>query len=174
MKPHRTIIPIVGLLMALSAAGPAAAPANPLLSGYGGPGQGSQAILGSALLNGPGSGRGGGSGNASSSTPAASGSQTTGANPAPAATTQGRRASSGGSPRAGTEGGERGAVGQSSPSVSVAYPASERGAAALQSGALGLSGEDLLFIILALFALAFTGGLTRRLTRTTAAGRPGS
>src|SRR3984893_14298799 len=61
MTPHRTIIPIAALLMALSAAMPSAAPAKSLLSGYGGPRPGSQAILGAMLLNGP-SGGGGSSG----------------------------------------------------------------------------------------------------------------
>jgi hypothetical protein len=31
---------------------------------------------------------------------------------------------------------------------------------------LGLSGDDLLYVLLALVALAFTGALTRRLART--------
>ena len=43
-----------------SAAGPGSALASPLLSGYGGPGDGEQVILGSQLINGPGGGRGNG------------------------------------------------------------------------------------------------------------------
>ena len=61
---HRTIAPLITFVV-MSAAGTASAHSNSpqnssLLSGYGGPGQGSQAILGSALLNGPGSGGGNG------------------------------------------------------------------------------------------------------------------
>jgi hypothetical protein len=53
-------------VLALAAAMPAAAVASSLLSGYGGPGQGNQAILGAALVNGPRGG--GGSGSSSGST----------------------------------------------------------------------------------------------------------
>ena len=59
MNTHRKIIPIAALAMAFAAVAPASAPASPLLSGYGGPGQGTQAILGSTLLNGPSGGGGG-------------------------------------------------------------------------------------------------------------------
>jgi hypothetical protein len=45
------------------------------------------------------------------------------------------------------------------------YPVSERGATSGSTGPFGLSGQDLLFILLALGALAFTGALTRRLAR---------
>ncbi len=55
------------LAVAVSAALPAGAQAGSLLSGYGGPGQGSQAVLGSTLINGPGGGSGGGAGSGSAS-----------------------------------------------------------------------------------------------------------
>jgi hypothetical protein len=54
------------------------------------------------------------------------------------------------------------------------YPASERGGAAQQSATLGLSGEDLLLIILVLGMLAFMGVLTRRLTHAVAPKSTGS
>src|ERR1019366_9479043 len=54
------------LVLALTLTAPAVAGANSLLSGYGGPGEGNQAILGSALLGGPGSGGGGSSSGGSS------------------------------------------------------------------------------------------------------------
>ena len=154
MKRHRTIAPIFALLATLAAAAaPAAAPANTLLSGYGGPGLGNQAILGSALLNGSGS-AGGGSGPASG--------QGIGAANVPTAaghgTTQGRV----------RPGAPRGSAGAKVSGVaSSAYPAFEGGGAAPSSATLGLSGQDILFILLALLALAFTGVLTRRLITDT-------
>src|SRR2546430_16064392 len=62
MKTHRRIITSVGLLLTAAACMPATAHANPLLSGYGGPGQGNQAILGATLLNGRGGGGSSGAG----------------------------------------------------------------------------------------------------------------
>src|SRR5271163_4080247 len=54
MRSRRTITLTIASLMTLSAAFPVAAWAGPLLSGYGGPGQGSQAIIGGGLVNGGG------------------------------------------------------------------------------------------------------------------------
>jgi hypothetical protein len=141
----------------------ATAAANPLLSGYGGPGQGSQAILGSALVNGPGGG-GGGAGGANGSAPAAADSRegvvargvSTGAAVGGQSKPSGRTA--------------RGALGQAKTRPSAAaiglYPASERAENA--QGVLGLSADDLLYMILALGALVVAGVFTRRLAR----GRP--
>ena len=53
MINFRSLIPHVAVLCGLCLGAPASALASPLLSGYGGPGQGSQVILGSALVNGP-------------------------------------------------------------------------------------------------------------------------
>ena len=61
MRSRRIITPAIACIAATLAASPAAAPASPLLSGYGGPGQGSQVILGSSLVNGSAEGGGGGS-----------------------------------------------------------------------------------------------------------------
>jgi hypothetical protein len=173
MKRHRTITPLVGLCLALCLAAPVAAQANPILSGYGGPGQGNQAILGSALLNGPAGGGGGtgGGGLAGSGSSGENGSSTT-------ATSAG---SAGGGHRGASK--QSSAHGQSGTPASSpqrtaqprldpasAYLAAERGHAAGQSGALGLGGQDLLYIILALGALTLAAVFTRRLTQTTAAG----
>jgi hypothetical protein len=151
MRTHRKLAPIIALLAVLAAALPAAAVANPLLSGYGGPGVGNQAILGSALLNGGGS-TGGGSG------PTAQESSPAGVSVIAATGTAGERVVAG-APRSAAP---RGA-GKVSGFSSSAYSAFERGAAAPASGTLGLSGQDALFILLALVVLAFTGVLTRRL-----------
>ena len=52
MTSHRTTLLKLVLLAIISAVMPSSASAaSPLLGGYGGPGQGNQAILGSALLN---------------------------------------------------------------------------------------------------------------------------
>jgi len=159
MTRRCTIVLTLVLMAALSAAAPDAAPAGSLLSGYGGPGQGNQAILGSALLNGPGGGGGGGSAGTS-------GLSSTGVSNAGAQAPQGGATS----PRSAA-----GARATTSGRASSAYPASERGGSALPSETLGLSGEDLLYILFALGALAFTGVLTRGLTRTmTQTGRHGS
>jgi len=145
-------------MAALSAVAPDAAPAGSLLSGYGGPGQGNQAILGSALLNGPGGGSAGTSGLSSTGLSNAGAQAPQGGATSPRSAA-GARATTSGGPNKRTS----------------AYPASERGGSALPSETLGLSGEDLLYILFALGALAFTGVLTRGLTRTmTQTGRHGS
>jgi hypothetical protein len=199
MKTHRTIISIGAFLVAMTAALPVSALASPLLSGYGGPGQGNQAILGSALLNGPNGGRGGGSSgssgssgsNGSSVSNGSSGSggssrSETSSGAAPAKGSGG--GSGGGSARGGSaasgngkaggrqgsgrrEGGSQRGTGAAASSAASFYPASERVAAGQQGGALGLSAADLVYIILAVGTLAFMGVLTRRMTRTTAAAR---
>jgi hypothetical protein len=164
MNRHRKIIFSAGLLAAIVFATPVSAHASPLLSGYGGPGQGSQMILGSSVLNGPG---GGGGGQAA----AAGEASTVDTNPGPVNSPAGsapsssvsvvhaahgvvlRQRSSRGAP-AGTSGGARGTY----PST---YPALARQAA---PPALGVSENDLLYIVLALGMLAFAAVLTRRFT----------
>jgi hypothetical protein len=137
----------VGLASAWAAV-PATAHAGPLLSGYGGPGQGNQAILGSALLGGSAGGSGTSGGGGSGSRAAHSRTATHGA-----------AGTLGSSKRADALAGERGAS---------SYPAVEPTAS--RSGpALGLSGADLAYILLAAAALALTGALTRRIARTRAA-----
>jgi hypothetical protein len=170
MTRHRTIIRVVGLLLALCLVASVSARANPILSGYGGPGQGNQAILGSALLNGPAGGGGGAAGGGSE------GGGSSGENGSATAPTGGgsARGGHGGASRAhgqsGTQGSSPQKIAQPGRDVSSAYLAAERGHSAGQSGALGLSGQDLLYIILVLAALTLAAVFTRRLTQTTAAG----
>src|SRR5207253_1711120 len=101
MTTHRRIITSVGLLMVAAACTPAAAHGNPLLSGYGGPGQGNQAILGATLLNGPGGGGSSGTVAAATSSGHVSGegTSTTGAAPH-GSQAAGAPKASGGAPRA--------------------------------------------------------------------------
>ena len=158
MNRHRNIISSAGLLAAIMVATPVAAHANPLLSGYGGPGQGSQLILGSSLLGGTGGGGASAAGGASTaatrgglggaSAPSASRSSASAVHAAHGVVL--RRRSSAGGAAAGTSGG-----------APVAFPASAHQAA---PPALGVSQQDLLYIVLALCILAVAGVLTRRLT----------
>jgi hypothetical protein len=189
------IILIGGLLAVLGAtsAGPAAA--NTLLSGYGGPGQGNQAILGSALVGKaklPGRSRergsGGGPGAASGASASASGSSA----PAPTGSGSSKRSAPAGTPGAnGAGAGSRrqsgraqsGAANAAAPAaaagarahgpetVSGLYPASERLPAGQSSDALGVSGSELLYIVLAFAALAIAAVLTKGLARADSAGR---
>jgi hypothetical protein len=169
MTRQRKIIAIVALL-GLAGIWPAAASANPLLSGYGGPGQGNQAILGSALLNGPGRGGGsggppaaatsGGSQGAQLSVPGGTSGSTHAAAPAGSSAKRHSATSPAGSSRqAPTVAGSAAGV----------YAALERGAAR-PSAFLGLSGDDLLYILLGLGVLAFTGVATSRFARRGGAG----
>jgi hypothetical protein len=172
MTSHRTTLLILASLVVISTAMSSSASAGPLLSGYGGPGQGNQSILGSALLNGSGGG-GGGSGRGSSPAASSSISPTSSGVPAGGARTASPRSHAHLRPGEGKQ--AAGTIGQASDGSFGTYPVSERSGAAqsaiADSGTLGLSGADLLYALLALCVLAFTAVLTRRLTRITAAGR---
>jgi hypothetical protein len=168
MTSHRTISLIPTLLAVLIGAAPSSAFANPLLSGYGGPGAGNQAILGSTLVGGSGGG-GGSAGGTSGGSPGASPSETIGPG-AQSPQSNGAPTGSKGSRAAGQGAGSRGGSDQASGAAARAYPfASARNTSQATSGAtetLGISGEDVAYIFLALGGLAFTGVLTRRLART--------
>jgi hypothetical protein len=165
MTSRRMITSILTVLMVgAPAVLPAVATAGSLLSGYGGPGQGNQAILGSALLNGPSSGGGGGG---STGAGGSAGAETLSgtSNPVTSSRPQGppaRHHSTSSRPSSGT-----GSLGVTSPGGSGAYPLSTGLARAVSgdSRTLGLSGADLLYILLALAALALTGLATRQLMR---------
>jgi len=156
------------------AAAPAyAAKGGPLLSGYGGPGEGEQAILGSSLLGGPPGGgsdagagageslaAGAGSGGASGATVATGGSGSGAGSREPS--------SRAGSPGSGSRHGRGGAhmgVEDSKKRPERASAPTEGLADSAASQPLGLSNEDLVYIAIALAALALTGGLTLRLVR---------
>jgi hypothetical protein len=171
MTRHQRTTSILVFTVLVAATMPGTAAANSLLSGYGGPGEGNQAILGSALLNTPKGGGGSSSSGSSNSLSRASGTQ-----PGETAATQSKRGSSGGTkgsaarPRNGTQATKtaaRGAASQVGQSASVVYPPASREVTTGGSRALGLSGADFVYIILALGVLAMTGFLTVRLTRAT-------
>jgi hypothetical protein len=165
--------------MAFGAVSSDAALAGSLLSGYGGPGQGNQELLGSALLHKPGGGSGSGgagssgSGSGSSSSSAGTASPTIATNAAPSngqgsasrSTSRGKPRSShlrGGAARSA----QPGRSSTSPPSIASVYDAAERGGPAPSAGALGLSGADLLLILLTLGMLALIGALSWRLARS--------
>jgi len=177
MTRHRTIILTVGCLVAFGMAPSDAALASSLLSGYGGPGQGNQAILGSALLNRPGGGSGssgsgsGDSGSLASSSTTSSEDAASSGTGSSSQTGAGRKTSSSraagahrGSPADGST-----VRSASPPSIADVYAAAERGRPAPSTPAFGLSGADLLLIVLVLGMLALIGVLSRRLTRVTRA-----
>jgi hypothetical protein len=164
MKLARNIDRGVLVVATVALALPAVARANPLLSGYGGPGQGSQALLG-ASLTGP-RGGGGGAGSSGEATaasaieaPAASAgaSQTQGAAAGTKhASTRNRRSQhSSRSAPAGT-----GSSGASGPTQTGLVPARS-----VQADAAGVSSGDLALILLGIGVVAATGILMARLAR---------
>jgi hypothetical protein len=162
MTSHRATITTLTLLtLALAASLPASASAGSLLSGYGGPGQGSQAILGSALLPAPPSGGAGGGGGA--------GAEGGEAPPTGTTSTGVSTAKKGQKPLAGRRAGHSRATARAKPSP--AYTGTDAAAASQASvgtgPTLGLTGADLLYVLLALGALAMTGALTLQLARKT-------
>jgi hypothetical protein len=205
MRRHRKIFMTSLTAIAVAAlTSPAGALANSLLSGYGGPGQGSQQILGSTVV-GAGAGSGGSTGGGSSSggggssetgssstfrygepaNGAGSGSLQSGAKSTGAGGTSegkaGERRSSDGAgtkPSSAGAGGRRTSEGDGhrrSVAGSSAYPTVAAEQAYLASAASagsrtgGLSGNDLLYVLLAVAILAVTGVSTKKL-----AGKGGS
>lgn len=181
MRSDRIIIHL-GVTAAIAlAVVPSAAQASSLLSGYGGPGEGNQAVLGSALVNGPTGGGGAGSGGSSSSgsagsTPAGSGAQgsgsassggssrgstSRGAGSSSSPTAAGGRSVPGGS--AHRSAGTSVAPGRASSGAQTFYPMAERVPAGQQGGVLGLSGSNLLYVIVGFAVLVLVAVLTRRL-----------
>jgi hypothetical protein len=178
-------IAMLGALLVFAIAGlPPAALASSLLSGYGGPGEGSEAILGTTLVNGPSGGAGagpsGGAGAAPAGTGAASVSGTAGSGQGSSGALGDERAglSSSGSTRVRGTGGRAGpangarsgapATRAASPGAAFAAHAADR--PAVESEHLGLTAQDLIFVLLVLAALAAVWALTVRLARTGSGG----
>jgi hypothetical protein len=163
MRKQRSIIAIAALLSLTGASTPALA-AGPLLSGYGGPGVGNQAILGSALLNTPRGGPPADTGGASGSSPSTA---------ATAPSTPDASGSAGaGAPRSSAHRAASGAVRTARPAAvdpAAVYLELERSASE-PSGLLGLTGEDLAYVLIGLAVLAFGALFTRRIVRAGGAG----
>jgi hypothetical protein len=165
---------LIAPLAVLPAGVTASAQASSLLSGYGGPGSGSQMILGSTLLKGS---RGGGGGGGSAVAIAAGG----GGGPALATGSSTKSQAStvrvtAVSPRSTPQGPGPGAGGQGNSAGRTAKPALDRAPAGLaapgtppaaprDSRTLGLTTADLLYVLLACGALVGVGLLTWRLAR---------
>ncbi len=160
MKRHRMIVSILVLVPVLAAVTQASALANSLLSGYGGPGQGSQAILGSSLLNGPRNGASAGT-SAASASGISGGSATNIASVRPNASGQ----------RPGKQGGR----GTGNASAGLAYRETKGDESASAggegSGTPALSNAELLYGLVAFGMVALAAVLTRRLTRIAATER---
>jgi hypothetical protein len=149
--------------------------ASSVLSGYGGPGQGNQVILGAALLNGPRGGSGGGSGGGSSSSSTSPNLDASTARTTEGSTQASSHAPTGAGHPAGPTAGSKGRTDVNSSNRSIgrlgSYTLAQRTEAA-DSG-FGLSGADVVYAVLALAALVLAGVLTRRLARTEPANRHG-
>lgn len=175
------------LIVGLSVVSPSAALANPLLSGYGGPGAGEQALIGSTLLGGP---HGGGGSGGSSGTTGSGGSGPSGFGLSlsngggPSVTLSGRASGVGGGSRARSATGSTGARGASGSASSGSGTRTGTGSqtfthsalraplysSAQQSAAGGssmfaVSGGALLLVGGVVVALALVGTLTLRLSR---------
>jgi len=171
MTSHRTILMTLISLTAMSFAIPSSALAGPLLSGYGGPGEGNQAILGSALLGGPGDGSSGGSSGSTGSSSGAAAEMAGGQSGRDQSSgsvtgSSGLSSTAGGRPKGAARGGaasSRDNTTESSGGDIRAYAVSSSRSIPGASDTLGLSGVDLAYVLLVLCVLAFTGVLTKRL-----------
>jgi hypothetical protein len=163
------IVSILVLVPVLLTVTISSALASSLLSGYGGPGQGSQAILGSALLNGPRGGGGSGTGTVGAPGSSVSSSIASTSVGAPAGGARVASPRSQARVHSGYRKQAAGAAGQASGGPSNPYLVAERSGTGQRADAasetLGLSGADLLYVLLALCVLALTAVLTKRLTR---------
>jgi hypothetical protein len=175
---------LVTTLTACFALLPSCALAGPLLSGYGGPGQGSQAVLGSTLINPPSGGGGGGSQGggggggqaAASSSSSAQGDGAASSQTTPAAPGGGSSRAGTASPRARRRTARRAAAGAGAVAgARAARPTAEASdlptgtytpaelAAVHSTGTFGLSSGDLLVALLVAAGLCLTAVITHRL-----------
>jgi hypothetical protein len=153
-------------LFAISLSAPASATASSLLGGYGGPGAGSQVILGSTLLGGSGGTGGGGAGTGELPTRGGLGSAGASHRGRPSPAVRSSSAVAGGEGASARvvhagEGHHRAGVSGAGPG---AYPSAsaERAYLASNGSAAGvLSGDLVSYVLLGLGVLAVTGGVTR-------------
>ncbi len=179
MKRKGTTLGALIVPMLLATHAPVALAGGPLLSGYGGPGAGAQAIVGATLLNGPKGGSGGGTGGGSGGGPGSSSSSSSSSASSPSnassVATGGRGGQApsggsggrGGSTAPGHDGGRGSAGGGVSPGTTGAHSgpshpeASE--VASESAGASWFTGGDLLALVLAAGVLALVAVATVRL-----------
>jgi|GEM_PF-1295054 len=191
MKNHRIISYSCAAAAAVLLALPVAAQAgSSTLSGYGGPGEGNQAVLGSALVGGHGGGGNSGAGSGSQGSGAGTEGSSTGAPAVESGASQGQSAQGAG--RTGSSASESASArdnakrasrsktssathgssqGQPAAAAQSYYPAAERVPAGGQGTVLGLTADDLLYVILALVILVLVGLFTRRLEGSASSAR---
>jgi hypothetical protein len=178
VRRHRIIISTT-VLLALSGVTVPVALGGPLLSGYGSPGEGSQAMIGATLVNGPhgggGSGSSGGGGastgegavNLAAPAPLSSSSGSSAATRGASGSKSGSARGSGAARSSGS--GASGAPTQNTDRTGFAsYPRSERVVGAQTSFVSGVSGSDLVYALVALGCLLLTAFATMRLAKRTA------
>jgi len=156
-------------MLVLCLVAPVGAFANPLLSGYGGPGQGEQAILGGGLVKGGSSGGGGGGASSGASTSAPSlaveepsthartGSGAAG--PHHPSTSAQRKPSQGSPSQKHLAGASKSVPATHTSRYGLASSRADAGSSQI----LGLSDGDFVYIFLALALVIATGALMRRL-----------
>ncbi len=181
MRRNRIILGTLALPVLLAAFAPAALAGGPLLSGYGGPGAGAQAIIGGTLLNAKGGSGGGAGGSAggsssssssvSSSSPSSSSSATnasrvaSGRDPATPGSSGGRVSSP--ALRHGGEGvaaGRRASAGSAGAYSSQSHPEASVAASVSAAGSSWFTGGDLLALVLAAGVLTLVAVATVRLS----------
>lgn len=190
MKNHRIFSYSCAVAAAVLLALPVAAQAgSSTLSGYGGPGEGNQAVLGSALVGGHGGGGNSGAGSGGQSSGAGPEGSSSGAPAAETDSSQGQSAQGADEPnsrsaasgsgagkakpgsRAKTSSGTNGSS-QGQPAAARSYyPAAEHVPAGGQGSVLGLTADDLLYVILGLVILVLVGLFTRRLDDSASSAR---
>jgi|SRR6185312_5776440 len=176
MAKHRLTTTFALLALGLLGAfAPAASASSTLLSGYGGPGQGNQAILGSTLIGGSGGGSGssggGSAGTAAGGEASSPQSVSIEASPAPGTGVRPARAGGNGSGTASHQGKAPRSTGAVSGRAEGALPALT--ATSASAPALGLSGSDVAYVVAVLVVLALTALVTVLLTRGSGATRGG-
>ena len=184
MRRNRIILGTLAMPVLLAVLAPAALAGGPLLSGYGGPGAGAQAIIGGTLLNGPKGGSGGGAGGSAGSSSSSSSSVSSSSPSSSSSATNASRVASGRGPA--TPGGSGGRVVEPSPPAwwrgqsrqaagrplgalgaysSQSHPeASVVAASASAAGSSWFTGGDLLALVLAAGVLTLVAVATVRLS----------
>jgi hypothetical protein len=169
-RNRHTISIVAALVAAVCLWGTATASASTLLSGYGGPGVGSQAILGSVLLGGPsGGGSSGGSGSAGAGSQATSVPNASSSESATSAAAAGKSSSHKrfGKARRGRPAGasRRPGAANTSGSTGRTYYVTERD---VSRPLLGFGGLRLGLLLLGLAVLVLTGFAMRRVLAASA------
>ncbi len=181
MRRNRITLGTLALLVLLAAFAPAALAGGPLLSGYGGPGAGAQAIIGGTLLNRPTGGSGGGSGGNAGGSSSSSSSVSSSSSSSSSSVADASPVASGGGPAtSGSSGGpassatpqhgDRGAAagrgtsaGRAGTYSSQSHPEAPVVASASAAESSWLTGGDLLALVLAAGVLALVAVATVRL-----------